>query len=308
MNLHNKPYKQQQIDSIAMNKNEAPWAEPTEKVLDSMKTSEKGLTTSEAQKRLKEYGFNQIAEKEKRNGLEIFVSQFKNALILILVAAAIVSYFLGEEIDTAVLLSIVFLTSLLGFFQEYRTERALQVLKHYITMESKVLRNGEVVVLDSKGIVPGDVVYLRIGDVVPADVRLISVDDMATDESSLTGESLPVVKRVGTIKREYSQPQDLENMAFMGTSVASGSGYGVVCATGGATFFGKTASYLIRTPESDFHKSMRAFSNFLLKVVIVMTVFIFSTNAFLGRGVFDSFLFAVALAVAITPEALCPLS
>ncbi len=293
----------QEENSSTMSK-EVPWAVSVETLFDDMGTSKEGLTTPEAQERLKKYGPNQIAEKEKRHGLEIFVSQFENALVLILIAAAIVSYFLGEKIDTIVLLSIVLLTSLLGFFQEYRAERALRELKQYITFESRVLRDGEIRIVDSKEIVPGDCVHLSIGDMIPADMRLIDTDEMTTDESSLTGESMPVSKNVEIIDRTYTLPQALTNMGFMGTSVASGSGYGVVTATGENTFLGKTASYLMKTPESDFEKNIKIFSNFLLKVVVIMTVFVFAVNAILGKGFFDSFLFSVALAVAITPEAL----
>jgi Mg2+-importing ATPase len=287
-----------------VNPETTPWAVPLETVLNDLKTSESGLTTSEVSKRLKEYGFNQIEEKEKRQGLDIFISQFKNALILILMGAAAVSYVLGEKVDTVVLLSIILLTSLLGFSQEYRAEKAVRELKTYLTFKSSVLRNGKPTEIDSKEIVPGDIVVLHIGDIVPADIRLIQVDELTTDESAFTGESLPVVKRTVTLSQEHTEPQYLENMVFMGTSIASGSGQGVVTTTGSATFFGKTASYLMKTPESDFQKNMRNFSNFLLKVVLVMTVFIFLSNAILGKGTFDSFLFAVALAVAITPEAL----
>lgn len=287
-----------------MTEREVPWALPPEKLFEHLKTSEKGLTTSEAAKRLEEYGSNEIVMEEKRHGFKILVSQFENALVLILIAAAIVSYFLGEKIDTLVLLAIVLLTSFLGFFQEYRAEKALQKLEEYVTLRSKVVRGGEIIEVDAAEIVPGDVVSLAIGDIIPADLRLITVEEMSTDESSLTGESLPVTKKVAPIRAELTVPQDLENMAFMGTSVASGSGEGVVTATGKNTFFGKTASYLKKAPESDFQKNMRNFSNFLLKVVLLMTIFIFGANAVLGKGIFDSFLFAVALAVAITPEVL----
>jgi len=281
------------------------WGLPVSEVFGYLSSSEKGLNDSEARKRLEVYGANEIVERERRRGLQIFLSQFTNPLILVLIVASIIAFFLHEPINAIVILSIVFLNSLLGFFQEYRAERALQELKKYVTFKARVIRNGKVSEVDDKQIVPGDVVHLAIGDMVPADIRLFKIEDMSTNESSLTGESLPVLKNVAPVSKDYSLPQYLTNMAFMGTSVASGSGEGVVTATGKNTFFGETAAYLKQAVhEGDFQKNIRKFSNFLLKVILAMTTFIFIANAVLGKGVFSSLLFALALAVGITPEVL----
>jgi len=204
-------------------------------------------------------------------------------------------------------LAIVFINTVLGFFQEYRAEKALRELKKYITFKTRVLRGGKISEITSKNIVLGDIVYLNIGDMIPADIRLFHVEDMTTDESSLTGESIPVLKGVEPISEQYSLPQDITNVAFMGTSLASGLGRGIVIATVRDTFFGKTAAYLKEKPlesEGDFQKNIRKFSNFLLKIIIAMTIFIFVVNAILGKDIFSSFLFALALAVGITPETL----
>ena len=197
------------------------------------------------------------------------------------------------------------LNAILGFFQEHQAEKALRALKKYLTQKANVLREKKIKEIDIKEIVPGDIVYLGIGDIIPADIRLIKSEEMTTDESSLTGESLPVSKSNEPIEQSYYLPQELNNIAFMGTSVANGSGYGIVIATGKDTFFGKTASYLKKASvEGDFQKNIRIFSNFLLKVIIVMTAFIFIANALLEKGIFISLLFALALAVGLTPEVL----
>jgi len=174
-----------------------------------------------------------------------------------------------------------------------------------VTLQAKVNRDSEILEADAKDLVVGDIVYLDIGDIVPADIRLLSADELTADESALTGESMPVQKSTDAINIEHPSPQDLPNMVFMGTLVSSGNGHGVVTATGRDTFFGKTALYLSETEqEGDFQRSIKAFSNFLLKVTLAMTVFIFAANALLGKDIMDSFLFAVALAVGITPEVL----
>jgi len=281
------------------------WTSPVQKVFNFLDSSEKGLKSQEARTRLQKYGFNEIAANERRRGLDILISQFKNSLILVLIAASVIAYFLDDRIDAFVILSIVMLNAILGFFQEYRAENALRALKKYLTQKANVLREGEVTEINAKEIVPGDVVFLDIGDMIPADIRLIKSEEMTTDESSLTGESLPVVKTNEPLERSRSLPQQLTNIAFMGTSVASGSGHGMVITTGKDTFFGKTASILKKAPdEGDFQKNIRNFSNFLLKVIIGMTAFIFITNALLQKGIFSSFLFALALAVGLIPEAL----
>ncbi len=281
------------------------WSWDIDKIFEYFTSSEKGLSEEEVKSRLLRYGYNEIEKKKKRRGLEIFLSQFKNALVLVLIVAAVIALFLHERIDAAVILAIVFLNSIMGFVQEYRAERALQVLKAFISRKSLVLRNSEVNEVNTKDIVPGDVVLLGIGDVIPADIRLIEAENLTTDESSLTGESFPVNKEAKAVNTDSAQPQNLSNIAFMGTSITNGSGKGVVIATGARTFFGKTAEFIEKTAhEGDLQRNIKKFSKFLLKIIVIMTVFIFAANAILAKGLFDSILFALALAVGITPEVL----
>jgi len=282
-----------------------PWALSDRELVDYLKSSENGLSSTEAKRRLEEHGFNEIEKKEKAHGLDIYLSQFKNPLVIVLIIAAIISHFLAEEINALVITSIVILNSILGFFQEYRAERALRELRRYVAFKSRVLRNGELVEIDSKEIVLGDIVYLSIGDIIPADIRLFKVDEMTANEASLTGESMPVLKEIALAGKEQQLPQQIHNVVFMGTSVASGSGNGIVISTGKDTFFGKTAAYLKqKSPETDFQKNIRNFGNFLLKIIIAMIIFIIISNVILGKGILISFLFAIALAVGITPEIL----
>jgi len=281
------------------------WALPINQVFKKLGTSPKGLSTPQAQERLQNFGHNEIAKKEERPGWQIFFSQFKNSLVLVLIFAALISYFLGQHLEAGVIWVIVFLNSFLGFIQEFKAEKVIQQLKKYLTLKVRVLRNGEIVEIDVSQIVPGDLVLLKIGDLVPADIRLTKVNELAINESLLTGESLPVEKTATKISSEKFLPQDLKNIAFAGTAVCGGEGQGIVIATGENTYFGKTAAYLKQTiPESDFQKSLKKFSNFLLKVILAMTSFIFAANFFLGKDIFESFLFALALAVGITPEVL----
>ncbi|MDH4220253.1 MAG: magnesium-translocating P-type ATPase [Candidatus Aminicenantes bacterium] len=281
------------------------WAQSDEEVYRYFESSPDGLLEAEAKKRLREYGPNEIARKDKRHGLEIFLSQFKNALVFVLIVAAVIAFFLHDRIDALVIFVIVMMNSILGFFQEYRAERALRELKKYITQTTKVVRDGNIEEIDAKEIVPGDIIPLGLGDVVVADLRILHAESLSTDESALTGESMPVAKNNSTIAEEPDLPQYLSNIGFMGTSVVSGSGRGLVIATGKDTFFGKTSAFIEQTPhEGDFQRNVKKFSNFLLIVILSMTVFIFASNALLHKGIFESFLFALALAVGITPEVL----
>ena len=281
------------------------WSLPIKTVFENLHSSEKGLTAYEAKKRIDQFGENAVKDKEHNQGIRIFLSQFKSPFILILIAASILAYFLHERIDAIIIISIVLLSSILSFFQEYRVERVMRMLRSYVSHKAKVVRDGETIEIDAKCLVPGDIIHLNIGDIVPADIRLTNVEEMSTKESALTGESLPVIKKISVVSKEHSLPQYLHNVAFSGTTISSGSGIGIVIATGKDTFFGKTAAYLVqKMPEADFQKGIKKFSNFILKIVIILTAAVFASNALLGKGIFDSFMFAVALAVGITPELL----
>jgi Mg2+-importing ATPase len=281
------------------------WAKPSDELLKDLKTSEKGLSESESKERLKEYGLNEIAKKDKKPAFLILFEQFANPLVLVLIAASVIAFFLDEQVDAIIILAIVVINALLGFVQEFRAEKTVRALRSLISQSAKVMRGKDKIEIDAKYLVPGDIVCLNIGDIVPADIRLLKQEEMTIDEASLTGESLPVVKSTNIVPEERTLPHYLKNMAFMGTHVMSGEGIGVVIATGEQTFFGKTASYL-KEPEavSDFQKSISGFSQFLLKIILVMTFAIFVFNAVLQHGLLESFLFALALAVGITPEAL----
>jgi Mg2+-importing ATPase len=263
-----------------------------------------GLDPGEVTRRLAGYGPNVVARRLRRPAVQIFLSQFVSPLILVLVAAAIVSRYLGESVEATVILAIVIVNAALGFAQEYRAERALRALQRFVTRTARVRRAGQMVEVPTDTLVPGDIVTIGIGDLVPADLRLLSIDRLSADESVLTGESLPVSKSVEPVAAS-SAPHELRCLAFMGTAVAAGHGEGIVITTGSRTRFGRTAAPLAARPrETEFQRSIRRFSDFLLIVIVIMTAFVFVANALLHKGLFDSLLFAIALAVGITPEAL----
>lgn len=282
-----------------------PWALAQKELFSALLSEEKGLTQTEAQKRLIKFGKNEISREKGKSWLKILAAQFANPLIFILIAATAIAFFLGEKTDAAIILAIVVINGVLGFFQEFKAEKAVRELRKLIPLEATVLRNGEKIKIDSKLLVPGDIVFLNIGDIVPADMRLLKSDDLTVDESSLTGESAPVLKNANVLPAGETLPQNLKNMAFMGTHAASGEGFGIVTETGEKTFFGKTAAYLKEPEErSDFEKSIAGFSKMLLKIVLMMAILIFAANALLKQNYLESFLFALALAVGITPESL----
>jgi P-type Mg2+ transporter len=281
------------------------WKLDSHKINGALKTTSEGLSSKEASDRLDKYGSNIFGSQKPPSAFSILMNQFKNWLVIMLVGAAILSFFLGEKLDGIVIIVLVTLSAAFGFFQEFKAQKVISDLKSYITNKARVKRDGKWIEIDGNILVPGDLVEIRIGDKIPADIRLSSVDNLNVDESVLTGESLPVEKNSGIIKSNDSNPADIKNMVFMGTLVSEGRGIGIVVATGENTFFGKSAKTLDEPePETDFQKQIRNFSLLLFRVVMIMTIFIFASNALLQKGVLESFLFALALAVGITPELL----
>ena len=274
-----------------------------DQLFSQLKSSAKGLTGHEAKLRFKKYGVNEIKSGELHGPWKILLRQFKSPLVILLVFAVIASYLLGDHLDSVVIIVIVILNAVLGFYQEYRSETVVAALRKYITHMVKVVRDNTAFDISTTEIVPGDVVMLRNGDIVPADIRVFEAKQLLIDESVLTGESVAVEK---SDKFEIVQDQTVySNIILMGTHVLSGTAKGVVFATALNTEFGHNAALISgKEYDSSFVKSLKHFGNFLLKVMVVMTVFVFLANAALGKGIIESFLFATALAIGITPEAL----
>jgi P-type Mg2+ transporter len=232
------------------------------------------------------------------------VELFKNPLLILLIGTALVSAFVGETTNAIIILSIVGLSVGLGFVNEYRSERAVEELHSQLRHTALVIRNGKPATVDVTTLVPGDVVELGVGDVVPADLRLLPADDLDCDESVLTGEAAAAEKQVEPIESLESSVA-LPSCAFMGTVVKDGSGRGVVAETGAATAFGAIAMQLSeRQPETAFQIGLRQYSTFLVRVTAVMAVGIFVVNIAIGRDGLDSLLFALSIAVGMTPQLL----
>ena len=212
-------------------------------VFETLGTSEGGLSSKEAQRRLKEYGENKLKEKEKIPVLQLFLSQFKSILIFILILAAIVSALLGELLDTIVIIFTVFLAGVLSFVQEYRAEKAIELLKSLTSPEAFVIRDGVERKVTSQKLVPGDLILLQTGDRIPADARIIKEFNLKVDEASLTGESVPVEKDAEVLPSETPEA-DRKNMVYTGTVVTYGRGSAIVTATGMNTAFGELAGLL----------------------------------------------------------------
>ena len=280
------------------------WQLPGEKLLSRLDTSMSGLSTAEAKDRLSKYGKNEIA-KAARTWLKILISQFTSPLIVVLIVAAILSFFVADTVDSLIIIAIVLVNGLLGFFQEYKSAETVEKLKQYISYRAKVLRDSREIEINANELVPGDIVYLETGDKVPADIRLLDANNFSVDESLLTGEPYPVIKNSKVLEQERPLVQETSNIAFMGTIVSDGEATGVVISTGNSTEFGKTAALMREVEsESDFQKNIRKFGKTLTNIIVTVVLLIFFVNTFLGKQWLDSFLFAVALAVGIIPESL----
>jgi Mg2+-importing ATPase len=268
-------------------------------------SSEIGLSEAEAARRLKECGTNELPHAGHRTAVNILVSQFKSPLVYVLVFASALSFFLGDTTEAIIIFAIMLVNATFGFAQEYRSEKALEELSKYLSYTTVVFRDGKKRVIDTKELVPGDIVCLTIGDVVPADIRLLDTNELQTNESTLTGESTPVDKVTDPIELDSPLPHQLTNTALMGSTVTNGSGTGLVVVTGQQTYFGKTASSLsMKPPMTDFEKNTSSLGNFLVKLVLLLTTFVFIVNSLLGRGILESLIFSLALTVGIMPEAL----
>lgn len=275
-------------------------------VFSELNTSEKGLSGEEAAKRLDEYGLNELAEKRKKTPLGIFIHQFKDFMILVLIVAAIISGIAGDLTDTIIILIIVVLNAIIGFIQEYRAENAMEALKKMAMIQAHVIRNGKVHDVPSSELVPGDVVQLEAGNSVPADVRLLKVFSLRIDESALTGESVASDKQSSVIEEEDIPLGDRYNMAYKSTLVTSGRALGVVVSTGMKTEIGKIASMLQEDEMSTpLQRRMSSFGKYLSFIILGICLLLFLSGWLIqGQDPMDILMISISLAVAAIPEAL----
>ena len=284
-----------------------PWTARPEELLDRLDAAPGGLTAEEAARRLAQYGPNELQEGPKKSGLRIFLEQFKDFLVLILIAAAAVSAVLGDVESTVVILAVITMNAILGTVQTLKAEASLASLRQLAAPSAKVLRDGRAVVVPGREIVPGDVVLLEAGDAVCADGRLLDCASLKTAEAALTGESLPVEKTAAALADEEAPLGDRVDMVYAGTFVTYGRGRFLVTGTGMETEMGKIAALLKTTArqETPLQVSLDQFGRRLSVGILILCGLIFALSVFWhGQSPLDAFLFAVALAVAAIPEAL----
>jgi Ca2+-transporting ATPase len=266
---------------------------------------QEGLSAAEANKNLLRFGYNQLEEGKKKTIAAILLSQFKDVMIIILLGAAILSGFIGDLKDTIVILIIVVLNAVIGFFQEYRAEKAMQELKKMATTKAKVIRDGGVKFMNALELVPGDVILLEAGDAVPADTRVIESVSLRIEEAALTGESVAADKIAEAIDTEDLPVGDRKNMAYKGTFVTYGRGTGLVVATGMKTELGRIASMLqegeVLTP---LQQRMASFGKKLSVIVLLLCILFFVTGWLRGEDILKMVMTSISLAVAAIPEAL----
>jgi Mg2+-importing ATPase len=264
----------------------------------------RGLTSSEASERLASFGANDPAPRTRRNVFLQFLGLFLNPLVLILLASAVLSIFLGEAVNAYIIIAMVLLGLVINFVQTFRSDQAVERLRGQVAPTATVLRDGEWREIHRHDVVPGDVIRLAAGDLVPADAELIESRDLYVQQAALTGESMPVEKEAQVLEPGTMNltPESLGSV-FLGTSVVSGTGVCRVISTGSRTIFGSIAQRLTsRPPESEFERGLRQFGMLILRAVVFLVLFILVVSLALHRDPFQSLLFAVALAVGLTPE------
>ncbi len=268
---------------------------------------EKGLDKKTIVERRAKFGLNKLIIKEI-TGWYIFLRQFKSAFVYLLLAAMVITLFLGEWVDALMIFLFIAINTGLGFYQEYSSEKTAQLLNKYALPRARVLRDGKVEQITADQLVPGDIVFLKTGDKVPADIRLIEQDNIAIDETVLTGESVPVYKRTEALKNKPSSYYEAHNLAFFRTNVLKGEARGLVIATGKRTAFGRIAKLVGETKKiSDFEKGISRFSQFVLKLIGITLFLVFIAHLLInkdGIDVFELIVFSIALTVSVIPEAL----
>ncbi|MBD3316984.1 MAG: HAD-IC family P-type ATPase [Chitinivibrionales bacterium] len=281
-------------------------ADSIEKVLEHFDSSLDGLGTEDARSRLEKYGYNKLVSEDQSNAWRLLLSQFKNVLIIILLAATALSGLLGHGIEAVAISVIVLFAVLLGFLQEFRAEKALRALSELAAPAAKVFRGGKEVEVPASEIVPGDVCLLCAGDKVPADARLLHSVNLQVEEASLTGESVPAEKSESFVAPEDASLGDRRNMVFSGTAVSYGRGKALVTATGMETELGKIAGMLqdIGREKTPLQKNLDKVGTTLARAAVVIVFLIVALGIIRGQPLLEIFMFGIALAVAVVPEAL----
>ncbi len=275
-------------------------------VIEKLQSSKDGLSEKEAKKRLKELGHNKLPEKGTTSILKFILRQFKDFLVLILFIAAVISYLTGHMVDVYVIIGVIIVNAAIGFFQEYKAEKSIAALKKLIKRDALILRDGKKKVIGTTKLVPGDIVFLEEGKSVPADARLLNVKNFTVNESSLTGESVPVSKQTEALKEDVSLA-DRKNMVYKGTHVARGSCKAIITATGENTQLGQIAESIqeAEEKESEFRKKTRRLAKIMASIAISTAIIVFLVGYFLRGFEFDDILLVtIATLVSSIPEGL----
>jgi Mg2+-importing ATPase len=273
-------------------------------------TSEKGLSEARAERRLRDYGLNEVSSRKKTGIALQILSRFANPLVIVLLIVAFFSYTLGDKteatyVSTGFIIMMALISVFLSFFQEYRAGKEAEKLKEMVHTKASVYRSGKLRETDIKRIVPGDIVEVSAGDMIPADIRLIASKDLYVNQSALTGESFPVEKTCKAIKIRTTSLTAQTNIAYMGSTVVSGTALGIVIKTGPYTEFGAVSEKLNEaTVETSFDKGIKKFTWLMIKFMLVLVLIVFVINAVLKGNLIEALLFSLAVAVGLTPEML----
>jgi Mg2+-importing ATPase len=280
------------------------WARPLDELLRELRVTSEGLSTAEAEQRQAVSASARLKPQRDNHPVRLLLAQFRSPIILILLFASGVSFFLAEHSDALIILAIILVSALLSFWQEYSAARAVAGLLALVQITARARRDGELQEVPADHIVPGDIVELSAGSSLPGDARLLEAKDLFVDEATLTGETYPAEKSVATLTAEASL-QKRTNSLFLGTHVVSGQARALIVAVGKDTEFGRIANRMqVRAPETEFERGVRRFGYLLLEVTLLLVLSIFAVNVYLARPVLESFLFSMALAVGLTPQLL----
>lgn len=280
------------------------WSSGAEEMLARLGSSRDGLTATAAAKTKDIHGPNTLKAAKKQSGLLLFLGQFKSPITIILLAAAILSFFLGDKTDAVIIIIIVMSSTMLGYWQETTAGNAVSRLLSLIRIKASVIRDGQKSEIPIEEVVPGDIVTLSAGDIVPADSLIIEEDELFVDEAAFTGETFPVEKEAGVLPYGTVLSKR-SNSVFMGSHVVSGTAMVLVVNTGISTEFGNISRSLReKAPATAFETGIRKFGYMLMQIMVVMVIFLFGVNVLLNKPVLDSLLFTLAIAVGITPQLL----